>query len=191
MRLSSVAIRLAKILAVVRHKGETLLLARTASDRLGIDFDQNGVGDAVLCSMIWRKTCKRPLRDTALYGVRRRQWRICHQKFFNLLDREEGSLVARNNFVVYLIECLQRAGAIFIIPEAVHRVAHQPEMGLQAAPRVLNNAPLVAGKFVHDDLRNHKLDLPRYNQIFQSTDYRLFPIIFRKIDPDACIYQEV
>ena len=62
-------------------------------------------------------------------------------------------------------------------------------MRLQAAPRFLDDPRLVAAELVHDDLRNHKLDLLGCNQIFQCTDNRLFSIILCKIEPYACIYQ--
>jgi hypothetical protein len=52
VRLPAISARLAKVLAVVGDEGKALRLAFPILDQVGVDFDQDRVGDAVFSAVI-------------------------------------------------------------------------------------------------------------------------------------------
>src|SRR5665213_3881281 len=100
MRLSSVPIRLAEILVIVRYEGEAVILSLFPPDGLGIHLDEDCVADAIFLAMVRRSPSQGPFGHTLLDRVSYRPRLPCGKKAFNLVHQIENGVGSGCDFVI-------------------------------------------------------------------------------------------
>ena len=113
------------------------------------------------------------------------------EELFDAADRVHGRLPQCRETMVHVVE-LAQYGALFPrVAEPLHGLLDSLQRAGQAAATLLNNASLVAGKFIDDRARQNEGHISLSHQLFECGHNRLLLVILGDIKPYARVNQDV